>query len=180
MKRSRFHNRRTAQPIRTKPKADRDSYEDRTGEGIVIEFDGSCNPNPGGIASIGYKIYTLSDEGIFGNDCLGFGLTNNIAEWQGLKASLVRVCELVRTREITGDKVIIFGDSQLVIRQLTGQWRVKAEHLEQHKKDCLLLLEAIGLPWVAKWCARKYNTECDALAEQASVRHQSYAALRGE
>lgn len=145
-----------------------DKISEYSGYEIMVHFDGSCNPNPGGHASYGFKINTLSEVGYDDHGYIGHSksMTNNLAEWAGLKAALGYLLGL--NGELKGDKILIFGDSQLVIRQLTGRWRVKAKHLEIFKSECLELLELIGLPWEARWIPRCENAEADALAEQAT------------
>jgi ribonuclease HI len=59
-------------------------------EMITIYFDGLCYPkNPGGVAAYGYLVYR--DEELlwkgFGGVGQGRGMTNNVAEYEGLKAA---------------------------------------------------------------------------------------------
>lgn len=58
---------------------------------IIIYFDGLCEPrNPGGIATYGYVVY--KDEKVIKKGCRaigeGQGMTNNVAEYSGLKRAL--------------------------------------------------------------------------------------------
>jgi ribonuclease HI len=95
-----------------------------TGRGkIQIVTDGSCRPNPGP-AVIGYGIY---DE--HGNpleertEYIGYA-TNNEAEYKAIIAALDCATGYCR-----GD-VEHFTDSELVVKQLNGQYRVRAQHLK--------------------------------------------------
>lgn len=163
-------------------KLDQDMMIETTGYEIMIHFDGSCNPNPGGLGSYGFHIEKLDDVGWVGCDKIGRnpGMTNNVAEWSGLRAALKSILANRGTEnELGGDKLLIFGDSQIVIRQLTGKWKVKAQHLQTFKNDCLKLLTAIGLPWEAKWVRRNLNARADALAEQARQGYMSRPAIIG-
>ena len=95
-------------------------------------FDGACRGNPGpmGIGALllenGKKIKEISKS-------IGKG-TNNIAEWsaliEGLKLAKAHGCRDLEVR----------GDSQLVIRQITGRYMVKSENLiplyNEAKKLC--------------------------------------------
>lgn len=89
--------------------------------GCVLYFDGACRGNPGPMAigvvllENGKKINEISKN-------IGIG-TNNIAEWnaliEGLKLAATCACKELEVR----------GDSQLIIRQISGQYRVKNENL---------------------------------------------------
>jgi ribonuclease HI len=54
--------------------------------------------------------------------------TNNIAEYYGLIFLLRHLRDLDRQAP-KGGKYLIYGDSQLVIRQMTGRYRVHKDHL---------------------------------------------------
>ncbi len=98
------------------------------GQGVHIHFDGACQPPKGpGVATFGF---TVEGEGLYFEEC---GLatrpysehaTNNVAEY----VSAIRAFEWLRTQGYRGS-VIASGDSQLVIRQMQGEYRVLSEHL---------------------------------------------------
>ncbi len=80
--------------------------------------DGGSRGNPGPAAS-GAVLYaedgsTLAEVGEF----LGIA-TNNVAEWNAL------LIGLVRARELGVDTIDVRLDSELVVRQITGVYRVK-------------------------------------------------------
>lgn len=87
----------------------------------IAYFDGACRGNPGP-ATAGYVIEhdnKLLDE-------QGFKLgtaTNNIAEWKACVAALQGAVRLGVTH------LIVRGDSQLVIKQMTGEYKVKDANL---------------------------------------------------
>lgn len=87
-----------------------------------IEFDGGSRGNPGP-AGFGVVVRDPS-----GQDLVTYGrfighATNNVAEYRGLIAGLSKALELnVRRAEV-------FGDSELVVRQMKGEYRVKNEGL---------------------------------------------------
>jgi ribonuclease HI len=84
--------------------------------------------------------------------------TNNQAEYLAL---LLAVFELKKDVKST-DKVHIISDSQLMIRQMKGEYRVKNEDLK--------LLYAIGKKWLAGWhvtlshVLREENVQADEMA----------------
>ncbi len=124
----------------------------------ILYFDGACRGNPGPMAigivllENGKKVKEVSKR-------LGKG-TNNIAEWsaliEGLKLAKTHGCEVLEVR----------GDSQLIIRQITGRYMVKSENLiplfNEAKKLCCNF-EKIGF----KWVKREENTDTDALSNSA-------------
>jgi ribonuclease HI len=88
---------------------------------VTVEFDGASRGNPGP-AGIGYRV--LPDgQGIEGHEFIGEA-TNNEAEYQALIAGLE--C----AREQGYEKVVAEGDSELVVRQVRGQYNVGADNLE--------------------------------------------------
>jgi len=87
-------------------------------ETLILEFDGGSrgNPGPAGIgvvirAADGTPLVTL---GRFLGKC-----TNNVAEYRAL------ITALEEAKKLGARKVIIRGDSELIVRQMLGQYRVK-------------------------------------------------------
>jgi len=86
--------------------------------------------------------------------------TNNVAEYEGLLMGLERVIRL------GGKRLRVESDSQLLVRQINGLYRVKDEKLQRlHYKALGLLrqLEAYRIIHVA----REYNRLADRLANRA-------------
>jgi ribonuclease HI len=91
-------------------------------------FDGGAAPNPGK-AHICVK---LGDEIHF--SYVGYG-TNNYAEWMALCwGMLIAHTQGIKELDIT-------GDSQLIINQAKGNWRVKKEELKPFKEEYDSLLK---------------------------------------
>lgn len=87
-------------------------------ETLILEFDGGSrgNPGPAGIGVVvraqdGTPLITLGR-------CIGRA-TNNVAEYRAL------ITAMQQARKLGGKKIIIRGDSELIIRQMNGQYRVK-------------------------------------------------------
>lgn len=135
---------------------------------LVLFFDGLCEPrNPGGIATYGWQL--LDEQGQVieednGVEARGPKATNNVAEWAALLHAL-RAAVALRP-----ERLLIHGDSQLVINQLTGSWRMNAVHLRPYLARCLELLEAMGCDWQARWVPREQNAAADALSRLAYER----------
>jgi ribonuclease HI len=135
------------------------------GEPAVVHFDGACQPpGGGGVAGFGF---TIRGAGFDIEDC---GLatrpfsehsTNNVAEYVGA----IRALEWLVAQGFHGP-VVVRGDSQLVIRQATGEYAVKAKHLEAYRER-LLQLAATFASHKFEWVPRDENTEADALSKRA-------------
>jgi len=155
-------------PRRKKNQAKRMQHFLQDGEAIPnvrLYFDGLCEPrNPGGVATYGFAIYRGSEKIAEGKGCAsepGPHSTTNVAEYMGLIRGLERAVEMGVTEEI-----YIQGDSQLVLNQIRGWWRVRAKHLKPLRKRVKELLAQFP-NWKAKWMPRKYNVEADTLSREA-------------
>jgi ribonuclease HI len=91
---------------------------------LKIYSDGGARGNPGPAAGA-YVILTEADE-ILKNHSIYLGKrTNNQAEYEALIAALEAATLL------NVDEIICYLDSELVCRQLTGQYRVRNEDLQK-------------------------------------------------
>lgn len=86
--------------------------------------------------------------------------TNNVAEYEGLLMGLEEVLRL------GGKRVRVQSDSELLVRQLNGLYRVKDEKLKKLYKKALDLLQHLEAYRIVH-IAREYNRLADELANQA-------------
>lgn len=132
---------------RTKTKAE-------TKDKLVLYFDGASRGNPGP-ASYG----VFSPSGLKKSEAIG-RTTNNVAEWRGFLAALDLAIA-------TGAKdVEIRADSQLVLRQFTGEYRMKAPHLAGYLEEARRKARKIPHLQVLH-VAREENKQADRLANAA-------------
>jgi len=132
---------------------------------ITIYFDGSCMPvNPGGIAGFGAVIY--KDEVRYANlegivDAPeGLKTTNNLAEYAGFTEGLV----FCINQGWQNKNISIYGDSNLVIQQMFGTWKIKkGVYLDWAYRAKELLKEFTDLKGF--WIPREDNTEADFLSK---------------
>lgn len=130
---------------------------------VVGFFDGLCEPkNPGGIATYGYVIY------LDGGKVEGYGLaskpfssdsTNNVAEYTGL------ICLMEKMLSLNVHSPVIKGDSQLVVRQMNSEYRVKARRIIPLYERAMELKERLNASIV--WVPRELNEEADKLSRVA-------------
>lgn len=127
--------------------------------GITLYTDGCCKGNPGP-AGIGVVIKDSRKKILKElSEYIGEA-TNNIAEYSAL----------IRGLEIAGDlgarDITVFMDSELIVKQLSGEYRVKDEGM---KKLFLQTLEVIKdfKSFEIKHIDRSRNKEADKLANRA-------------
>ena len=89
---------------------------------LIIFVDGAARGNPGP-ASIGVLICDSQGEEVLRVGRKLGQATNNLAEYQALLAALKLASDL------KAEKVLIKSDSELVVKQMTGQYKVKNANL---------------------------------------------------
>lgn len=132
----------------------------------TLRFDGNVRDN-GKSWATGRWSFALHDAtgSIVGKaswPCSSALVTNNVSEWEGCFGGLMRV-ERLKKEATFIPGLLIEGDSDLVIRQLTGLWKTKTLPLEELRDECLDILGRMGMPWSARWIPREQNEYCDAL-----------------
>jgi ribonuclease HI len=118
----------------------------------TLTFDGGADPNPGK-AYGSYHLKTRKGrERLESRIQFGDNMTNNQAEYLALLHGLQ---DLVRTIEKAGKQtenyaVQVWGDSQLVIKQLRSEWKVKdAKIIPLHTQATNLIrrFKQVDLNW---------------------------------
>lgn len=135
---------------------------------ITCYFDGCCEPvNPGGTASYGAVIF-IDNNRIWESSKIFHPqkgkekeTSNNVAEYSGFIAILDYLLE----NDLTKGVVKIYGDSKLVIEQMSGRWRIKQGFyvplaLEAQKK----LVQFKNWPFL-QWIPREQNNIADELSK---------------
>lgn len=125
----------------------------------ILYSDGGSRNNPGE-AAIGYLIYD-ADMNLIYKEGKRIGIqTNNVAEYWALRDGIKKAIEL----KVSNLKVKM--DSELIVKQLTGQYKVKNEVLKEWHKDISSMIsqfEKIEFSHVF----RKDNKEADKLVNDA-------------
>ena len=134
---------------------------------ITAYFDGGARSNPG---PAGYGVFIVDDHGAVMAELyepLGIA-TNNVAEYRGLIAAL----QWAADRELK--QVTVKGDSQLIIEQMRGNYKVKHEGLKPLYLRARLLVMQIG-DVRFEHVRREQNTEADRLSNLAMDANQTSA-----
>jgi ribonuclease HI len=126
---------------------------------LIINTDGLSKGNPG-TAAIGA---TIKDERgkTLATISKRIGITtNNVAEYKAVIAALQQA------KKMGGTQVEIRADSELVIRQLNGRYKIKSAGLKPlyiEATQLLMKFETVSL----KHIPRELNAEADQLANDA-------------
>lgn len=126
---------------------------------IIINVDGASRGNPGP-AAIGV---TLKDEtsNLLASISEMIGrTTNNQAEYQALIAGLKKAISL------GARQVEVKSDSELIVRQMLGVYRVKKEELKPLREEARKLAGSLAAFKITS-IPREENREADKLANQA-------------
>lgn len=126
---------------------------------LRIHIDGGARGNPGP-AGAGVVVHT--DDGVALLEAgyyLGH-MTNNQAEYTGLLNALRESARL------GGRKLEIHSDSELLVRQINGEYRVKNEQLKGLYQEALSLLKPFE-QWRVRHVRREQNARADELANLA-------------
>jgi ribonuclease HI len=132
--------------------------------GLIVHVDGGARGNPG---PAGAGVTISSDDGTLIHEGAYFlgQQTSNGAEYHALIRALQR---LARCHT---DTITIFSDSELLVRQITGAYRVKSPKLAQLFEQVQLLLLRIPC-WNIRHIPREENRRADDLVNLAIDRRR--------
>ena len=129
---------------------------------IQCWFDGVCEPkNPGGHGAYGIYIqskHISHTEGVYVGH--GKAISNNVAEYSGFIEILTRLKDNFLTKE----NIVIRGDSNLVIQQMSGNWRMKKGIYLPYALKARKLFKKFKNTTL-EWIPREENAICDKLAK---------------
>lgn len=130
---------------------------------LTLHFDGLCEPrNPGGLACYGWIIRRGDAVIASGRGLAARNSTNNVAEYSALIAGLQGALD----HNLIGQGLEVNGDSQLVIRQMTGQYAVNADRIIPLHRRATELAQIVNVDrW--QWVPRDQNHEADQLSRIA-------------
>ena len=131
---------------------------------ILIYIDGGSrgNPGPAGCAAV---LKTADDGQTVLEEARFLGrATNNVAEYQGLLLGLSLAATL------KAEEIEIRSDSELLVRQMMGQYRVKNPALQDlfaEAQDALAPFKSVEVRHIR----RELNTEADKLVNDTLDQH---------
>jgi ribonuclease HI len=126
---------------------------------VVVHVDGGARGNPGPAAAAAVLSTPAGEVLDEAHELLGVA-TNNVAEYRGLLLGLARATAL------GADEVEVVNDSELVAKQVNGQYKVKHPDMRPLYEQAL---EALGgfRRWSIRSVPRAQNAQADALVNQA-------------
>jgi len=126
---------------------------------VTIHFDGGSRGNPGPAAAAAVA-YDPDGAELTDRVALVGSATNNVAEYRAL------LLAIALARDLEADEVEFVGDSQLIVRQITGEYRVKKADLKPLHAEAI---EALGeIPkWSITDVRRESNERADELLNEA-------------
>ncbi|RPI03156.1 MAG: ribonuclease HI family protein [Ignavibacteriae bacterium] len=126
---------------------------------ILAYTDGASRGNPG---ESGVGIVLKDEQGNVITSQYGYigTATNNIAEYTALALCL----KLVQTTKCSS--LVVHSDSELMVRQLNGQYKVKDAGLKKHFQQIQNILGASPFQFNITHIPREKNREADELANR--------------
>ncbi|MBI2429512.1 MAG: ribonuclease HI family protein [Ignavibacteriales bacterium] len=125
--------------------------------------DGAARGNPG---DAGIGIVIKDDRGAVIQTLKKYigKATNNVAEY----TALVTLLEFLRTNEtLQCTELVVLTDSELMARQINGEYKVKDPGLKLLYQKVKLLLQPVSFTFSILHVPRSQNSEADALANEA-------------
>ena len=120
-------------------------------------FDGASRGNPG---KAGAGALLINEEGKVVWEASRFlgDKTNNEAEYM----ALIMLLKAAKDHGVSSLRV--FGDSKLVVSQISRQWKINLPHLRALAQEAWSLME--GMSVTLEWIPREKNKLADALSNQ--------------
>jgi ribonuclease HI len=129
------------------------------GDVLHLHIDGGSRGNPG---DAGFGVHVTAPDGSEVAALYGYigRATNNVAEYQAL------IHGLRYAREHGARRVLVFSDSELVVRQIGGAYRVKHPDMIPLHREATALMRQFDEVSVSH-VRREQNKEADRLANRA-------------
>ena len=127
---------------------------------LIVNVDGGARGNPGP-AAIGAVVQDAGGEVLEERgERIGVA-TNNVAEYRALLLGIERAAEL------GAEELELIGDSELVVRQVKGEYKVKDATLRDLHSQVKRALRPFDGSWSIRHVRRADNAEADRLVNAA-------------
>jgi len=147
---------------------------DKSATAYLMQFDGAANPNPGP-ASSGAVLWSPKDAAGHRSPLVDMGkflgkATNNIAEIQGLLLGL-KIAAMRGARDL-----LIEGDSELIIRQQTREYKVSNKNLKSWWAEIqAAMMDEISFDWIAiRHVRREFNERADSITKEVLSKREGF------
>jgi ribonuclease HI len=126
---------------------------------LVVHVDGGSRGNPGPAAAA--AVVSTPEGEVLDEASVTLGrATNNVAEYRGL------LLGLERARELGATEVEVVNDSELVAKQVNGEYKVKNPEMAALHEQAHRALEPFDA-WTVRSVPRAKNADADALVNRA-------------
>jgi tryptophan 2,3-dioxygenase len=126
---------------------------------VVVHVDGGARGNPGPAAAA--AVISTPEGVVLADAAERIGVaTNNVAEYRGL------LLGLDRARQLGADEVEVVNDSELIAKQVTGEYKVKHPDMKPLHARAKAALDGFDR-WSIRSVPRAQNAGADALVNQA-------------
>jgi ribonuclease HI len=129
---------------------------------LIIHTDGGSRGNPGP-AACGYVVELNGEVLATGSKFLDSD-TNNVAEYYGVIVALKWLLENIDKYSVTG--VLFILDSELVVKQINGLYKIKKPQLQVLHSEILRDIEKIKIGVSFKHVPREQNKVADSLVNE--------------
>jgi ribonuclease HI len=126
---------------------------------LLVNVDGGARGNPGP-AAIAAVVATPDGEVLESRGEVIGRATNNVAEYRALLLGIERA-QALGAREVE-----LVGDSELIVKQVKGEYRVKDAGLRPLHAEVRAALEGFER-WSIRHVRREHNVEADRLVNEA-------------
>ncbi len=131
---------------------------------LVVNVDGGARGNPGP-AAIGAVVQNPGGEVLEERGERIGTATNNVAEYKALLLGIERASEL------GASELELVGDSELIVRQVKGEYKVKDATLRKLHGEVKRALRPFEDRWSIRHVRREHNAEADRLVNQVLDGH---------
>ena len=142
---------------------------------IKIHTDGGARGNPGP-AGIGVVIDGLSGGKKTYSEYIG-ETTNNEAEYRALIFGLKKLKQLIGTEKLADYAIECYADSELMVKQLNGEFKVKESGIQGFFVEIWNLKIDLDTKISFHHIEREKNQQADLLANQAMDREANKLAI---
>jgi ribonuclease HI len=130
---------------------------------ILVNFDGSVGPsNPGEFACFAFTVSDSKNTYVENGICDSEYKTNNVAEYTAVIKALEYCIEHHKDK-----KIIVRGDSNLIIKQIKGLFKCKKPHLQELLDKAIALSKELDVEF--KWIPREENKLADKYSKYQNI-----------
>jgi len=125
---------------------------------LIVNVDGGARGNPGP-AAIAAVVQSADGEVLEERGERIGRATNNVAEYKAL------LLGIERARELGANELELVGDSELIVKQVKGEYKVKDATMRELHAAALAALRDFE-QWTIRHVRREHNAEADRLVNQ--------------